>query len=45
MNYVDKDILEYIRDENYVDYDSVLEKDHRFEVFEQLADYRQDPLG
>ena len=45
MNYVDKDILEYIRDENYINFDSVLEKDYRFEVFEQLADYRQGLLG
>lgn len=45
MNFVDKDILEYIKGENGTDYMSVLEGDSRFEVFEQLSDYRQGILG
>ena len=45
MNYLDKDILEYIKAEEGTDYTSVLEKDSRFEIFEQLSDYRQGLLG
>lgn len=45
MQEMDKDILNYIKSAEGKGFASVLEKDSRFEVFEELSDYGQGILG
>lgn len=42
---MDKEILNYIKSEQGRGYESVLEKDSRFEIFEELSDYGQGLFG
>lgn len=45
MDYLDKDILKYIKSSPIQDFASVLEQDSRFGIFEELSDYGQGILG